>query len=55
MKRINQGFLCGQVWNLGPSTVETAEIEFQIPHQYVLPPLQEIFMRVLEHQVSLHF
>ncbi|XP_023711534.1 integrin alpha-9 isoform X2 [Cryptotermes secundus] len=41
-----------QVWNSGPSTVETAEIEFQIPHQYVLPPTQEIFMRVLEPQLQ---
>jgi hypothetical protein len=52
MKKINGGILCGQVWNLGPSVVEAAEIEFQIPHQYVVPPGQEIFMRVLEHQVS---
>jgi hypothetical protein len=40
------------MWNLGPSTVERAEIEFQIPHQYVLPPVQEIFMSILEPQVS---
>jgi len=52
MKYNNWRFLCAQVWNLGPSTVETAEIEFQIPHQYVLPPVQEIFMRILEPQVS---
>jgi len=52
MKYTNWRFLCAQVWNLGPSTVERAEIEFQIPHQYVLPPLQEIFMRILEPQVS---
>jgi hypothetical protein len=32
--------------------VETAEIEFRIPHQYVIPPEQEIFMRILEPQVS---
>ena len=32
--------------------MERAEIEFQIPHQYVFPPVQEIFMRILEPQVS---
>jgi hypothetical protein len=52
MKHTNWRFLCAQVWNLGPSTVERAEIEIQIPHQYVLPPVQEIFMRILEPQVS---
>jgi hypothetical protein len=52
MNHINWRFLCAQVWNLGPSTVERAEIEFRIPHQYVLPPVQEIFMRILEPQVS---
>jgi len=52
MKYTNWRLLCAQVWNLGPSTVERAEIEFQIPHQYVLPPVQEIFMRILEPQVS---
>ena len=52
MKRTNWRLLWAKVWNLGPSTVERAEIEFQIPHQYVLPPVQEIFMRILEPQVS---
>jgi hypothetical protein len=52
IKHTNWRFLCDQVWNLGPSTVERAEIEIQIPHQYILPPVQEIFMRILEPQVS---
>jgi len=52
MKYNNWRLLCAQVWNLGPSIVEKAEIEIQIPHQYILPLGQEIFMRILEHQVS---
>jgi hypothetical protein len=52
MKHTNWQLLCAQIWNLGPSTVERAEIEFQIPHQYVLPTGQKIFMRILEPQVS---
>jgi hypothetical protein len=52
MKHTNWWFLCAQMWNLGPSTVERAEIEFQIPHQYVLTTGQEIFLRILQPQVS---
>jgi hypothetical protein len=41
-----------QVWNLGPSKVETVMIEFEIPHQLNGPNGERIFMQVFEPQVS---
>jgi hypothetical protein len=41
-----------QVWNLGPSKVETVVIEFEIPHQLNGPNGERIFMQVFEPQVS---
>jgi hypothetical protein len=40
-----------QVWNLGPSKVETAMIEIEIPHQLEGPNGAQIFMQVFEPQV----
>jgi hypothetical protein len=41
-----------QVWNLGPSKVETVMIEFEIPHQLNGPNGERIFMQVFEPEVS---
>jgi hypothetical protein len=45
-------FCVFQVWNLGPSKVETAMIEIEIPHQLEGPNGEQIFMQVFEPQVS---
>ena len=41
-----------QAWNLGPSKVETAMINIEIPHQLKGPNGEQIFMQVFEPQVS---
>jgi hypothetical protein len=41
-----------QAWNLGPSKVETAMIDIEIPHQVKGPNGKQIFMQVFEPQVS---
>jgi hypothetical protein len=41
-----------QAWNLGPSKVETAMIDIEIPHQLKGPNGEQIFMQVFEPQVS---
>ncbi|KDR08411.1 Integrin alpha-PS3 [Zootermopsis nevadensis] len=42
-----------EVWNLGPSNVETVTIEFEIPHQLDGPNGETIFMQVFEPQLSM--
>jgi len=42
-----------EAWNLGPSKVETAMIDIEIPHQLKGPNGEQIFMQVFEPQLSM--
>jgi hypothetical protein len=55
LKGLDHTFYILQVWNLGPSKVETVMIEFEIPHQLSGPNGEQVFMQVFEPQVSYLF